>query len=268
MAAAFAVGCSSYSKLLKSEDSEAQYRTALEYIETGKYQKALVLLEKVRMPFLNYHPERIDSLAFYSGLALYKSGDFESSGMVFDDFRKTYSHSPFLEEAEFMYAKGFYYMSPEPDRDQGATMQAMQAINEYIARYPDSPKRESFQDNFNELEQKLHDKAFLNAGTYYKIGRYRSAITALKNARDLYPESNHREAILYMIAKSSYEYAHNSRADLRRDRYLNMMDEYLSYIAEYPEGQYVKELSKLQENAKRYVARFGDTDETFDTELE
>lgn len=32
------------------------------------------------------------------------------------------------------------------------------------------------------LTQRLHDKTYLNAYTYYKIGRYKSAIVALKNA--------------------------------------------------------------------------------------
>ena len=256
MAAVFAVGCSPYSKLLKTDDYAQQYRVALEYMETGKYQKALTLLEKVRMHYLN--SDKADSVMFYTGMGFYKMGDFETSGMAFDEFRKTHSRSPFLEEAEYMYAKGFYYSSPDPDRDQSATFQAMQAIDEYLERYPNSSKKDALEENMVELRQKIYDKVYINARTYYKIGRYKSAIVALRNALTDYPESNHREEILYMMTKSSYEYAHNSRPDLKRDRYLDMMDHYLTYISEYPEGQYGKELGKLQNTAKNYLARFGD----------
>lgn len=256
MAAAFAVGCSSYSKLLKSDDYDKQFTTALEYMEAGKYQKSLVLFEKVRMYYLNSN--RADSVAFYTGLGLYKMGDFKSSGMVFDEFRKNFDRSPFLEQAEYMYAKGFYYSSPEPDRDQTATFQAITAIGEYLSRYPDSEKREALDTNVEELVQKLHDKAYLNARTYYKIGRYKSAIVALQNALEDYPESNHREEIMYMMAKSSYEFAHNSRPDKKRDRYLDMLDYYLSYISEYPTGEYARELTKLNGNARNYLSKFGD----------
>ncbi len=254
MAALLAVGCSPYSRLLKSNDYDLQYRTALEYMDAGKYQKALVLLEKVRMYYLDSN--RADSIAFNYGLALYKMGDFENSGATFDEFRKTHDRSPYLEEAEYLYAKGFYYSSPEPDRDQTSTIQAISAISEYLARYPNSQKRESLDADIAELSQKLRDKAFLNAKTYYKIGHYKSAIVALQNALDDYPETLHREEIMYMMAKSSYEYAFNSLPELQRDRYLDMMDYYLSYIAEYPEGKYARELGRLNDNAKKFLAGF------------
>ena len=254
MVVALTAGCSQYSKLLKSTDNDLQYRTALEYMEAEKYQKALTLFEKVRMYYLNSN--RADSIMFYTGLAFYKMGDFERSADLFDGFRKNNDRSPFLEEAEYMYAKGFYYSSPEADRDQTATMQAITAISEYLARYPGSQKREALEADLVELGQKLRDKAFLNARTYYKIGRYRSAIVALQNALDDYPDSPHREEILYMMAKSSYEYAHNSLVDRQRDRYLDMMDYYLSYISEFPEGKYARELGRLNDNAKKFLARF------------
>lgn len=256
MTAMFAVGCSTYSKLLKSDDHDLQYRTAIEYMDAGKYQKALTLFEKVRMYYMD--SGRADSISFYSGLAFYKMGDFETSGTLFDQFRKNSDRSQFIEQAEYMYAKGFYYSSPEPDRDQTPTLQAITAIGEYMARYPESQKREALEADIAELVQKLHDKAFLNAKTYYKIGRYKSAILALQNALEDYPETTHREEIMYMIVRSSYEYAHNSIPSLQRDRYLDMLDHYLSYISEYPEGRYARELGRLNENAKNYLARFGD----------
>ena len=264
----FAVGCSSYSKLLKTDNYDLQYRTALEYMEAEKYQKALTLFEKVRMYYLDSN--RADSITFYTGMAYYKMGEFETSSMVFDEFRKRFDRSPFLEEAEYLYAKGFYYSSPEPDRDQTPTIKAITAISEYLSRYPNSKKREALDADLSELSQKLHDKAFLNAKTYYKIGHYRSAIVALQNALDDYPETNHREEILYMMVKSSYEYAHNSLQDRQRDRYLDMMDYYLSYISEYPEGKYARELGRLNENAKRFLARFepgGEATEAIEAEV-
>lgn len=260
MTAAFAVGCSTYSQLLKSEDYEAQYRAALQYLEDGKYQKALTLFEKVNMPFMNSN--KSDSIMFYTGLALYKSGDFESSGMVFDQFRSAYQRSPFLEEAEYMYAMGFYYRAPEPERDQAPTREALMAIDTYLQRYPNSPKKDDMEENIKELMQKLYDKEYLNARTYYKIGAYRSAVVALKNALDMYPETTHREELLYLIAKSSYEYASNSMPHLRRDRYLSMMDDYLNYVSEYPEGEHAKELEKLYGNAREYIARTNEGEPT------
>ncbi len=100
---------------------------------------------------------------------------------------------------------------------------------------------------------KLHDKAYLNAQTYFKVKNYRSAIVALRNALKQYPDSPHREEILYLTALSSYEYAANSVEAMKRARYLDMMERYLNYIAEFPEGKHAKELAKLYEKAREYV---------------
>ncbi len=259
MAVLLLSGCSGYNKLLKSQNHELMYTKALEYFEAGKYQKTIQLLEEVT-PIYN-GTARADSVAYYQATAYYKMGDFETSGALFNDFRRSYGRSPFVEDAEYMYAKGFYYSSPEANRDQTATKQALIAINEYLERYPNSVKKEVLQDNIRELTEKLHDKVYLNAKLYYTIGRYKSAVVALKNAVDKYPESRHREELLYLIAKSSYLLASNSMEDLQRDRYLNTLDAYYNVIAEYPETKYRKELDKMQLDAKQYLDRFDDLQE-------
>jgi outer membrane protein assembly factor BamD len=110
-------------------------------------------------------------------------------------------------------------------------------------------------------DQKQYDKVFINAKTYYTIGRYKSAVPALKNALKKYPDTPHREELMYLIVKSSYELAHNSIESLQRDRYMSMMDSYYSFVAEYPESKHVKELSRMLQEAKKYIAKFGDPNE-------
>jgi outer membrane protein assembly factor BamD len=250
-----AVACSPYGKLLKSEDAEAQYRAALGYMETEKYQKALTLFDKVAIPYMN-RPQA-DTIMFNIGMALYLQKNYEMSGDQFDRFRTTHQRSPMLEQAEYLYAMGHYFASPEPNRDQTATVKAIEAITTYIGRYPDTDHRADMEAKRDELNAKLREKAFINAYTYYKTGYHKPAVIALRNALKEYPDTEHREEILYLIARSSYEYAANSVATERRDRYLDMMDTYLNYISEYPEGAHTKELEKLYENARRYVAGHG-----------
>ena len=246
-------GCSGYNKLLKSKDYDLMYTKALEYYDAKKYQRTIQLMDEISPMFIN--KPRLDTILFYQAASYYKMGDFETSGSLLNDYRRTYGQSPFVEEAEYMYAKGFYYSSPAANRDQAATRQALIAINEYLERYPNSVKKEVLQDNIRELTEKLHDKVYLNAKLYYTIGRYKSAVVALKNALNEYPESRHREEILYLIVKSSYELAANSVKEKQRDRYLDMMDYYYNIVSEYPETQYLKDLNKMQENAKKYLEK-------------
>ncbi len=260
--AAAVAGCSEYQKLLKSKDYQRMYDKALEYYEAGKYQKSAQLLQDVAPYFIG--TMKGDSVAYYMAASYYKSGDFETSAMLLDEFRHTYGSSPFLEDAEYMYAKGFYYLSPSPNRDQAATRRALIAIDEYMERYPNSVKREVLEMDIAELQQKLYDKAYINARTYYKIGRYKAAVVALKNALNQFPDSNHREEIMYLITKSNYLLAHNSIVSLQRDRYLDMMDNYYNFVSEFPDSKYIKELDKMQETAKDYIANYQDIDEDED----
>ena len=252
------VSCSGYNKLLKSSDYEQKYRVGLKYYDEGKYYKAQTLFEDVAHYFTG--TDRGDSVAYYVGASYYKQGDFVMSGEKFDEFRRRFGRSAFLEDVEYMYAKGFYYSSPAPNRDQATTRQALIAISEYLSRYPNSAKKEILFENTEELKQKLYDKAFINAKVYYNIGYYNSAVVSLKNAIDEYPESNHKEELSYLIVKSHYLFAKNSIAELQRERFMNMQDAYYSFAADYPDSKYKKELDKMQEYAKKYLARFDRTD--------
>lgn len=246
-------GCSGYNKLLKSGDRDLIYRKGMEFYEAGKYQKALTLFQEIAPYYSGTYRE--DSLTYYTGSAFYKSGDFEASGMVLDDFRRRFGRSPFIEDAEYMYAMGFYFSSPDSKRDQTSTHQALIAINEYLDRYPNSPKRDEANERIKILQRKLYDKAYYNAKSYFTTGHYKSAVVALKNALDLYPETPHREEILYMTVKSGYLLAKNSIPGLQRDRYLDMMDYYYNFASEFPESRHIRELERMQAEAKDFLAR-------------
>lgn len=246
-----AAGCSGYNKLLKSQDKEQMYKAALDYFEKGKYDKTLQLFEEIAHYYQG--TAREDTVLFLTADSHFRSKDYELSSMEFDDFRRRFGRSPFLEEAEYKYAMGYYYMSPPSTRDQTATYMAITSINEYLQRYPGSLKKQLCLVRVDELQNTLYDKSYINAKTYYKIGRYKSAVIALGNALSEYPETPHREEILYLAVKSGYELASNSIEELQADRYLDLMDTYYTFISEFPESKYRRELDRMQKSAREYL---------------
>ena len=72
---------------------------------------------------------------------------------MFDTYRRTFGRSPFIEDAEGMYAMCFYYLSPSPQRDQTVTGQAIVAISEFMSRYPDSEKYGQFEQMRKMMKQ-------------------------------------------------------------------------------------------------------------------
>lgn len=246
-------GCAGINNLLRSGKPDLIYSKAMEYYQQEKWSRASTLFEGVEHYYAG--SSREDSISFFKARCKFKNRDYETASTLLDDFRRKFGRSAFIEDAEGMYALCFYYLAPGPSRDQTMTGQALIAINEFMSHYPESDQTDNFNKINGELTQRLHDKAYLNAYTYYKIGRYKSAITALKNALKQFPESSHREQIMYLIVDSSYRFASNSVAEKQTDRYLSMLDSYLSFKEEFPESAHLKELDRMAAHAKDYLDR-------------
>ena len=132
-------------------------------------------------------------------------------------------------------------------------------LNRKLADFssPTDTMEETF-ENREQIEisryyERLHEKTYLNAYTYYKIGRHKSAIVALKNALRTYPTSKYREEIMFLIGDSSYQLADNSVASKQTDRYLSMMDSYLSFREVFPESKHMKEVERMAKHARDYL---------------
>lgn len=250
---ALMAGCGSYNKLLKANDSEQMYHAAVKYYEEGDLQHALQLFQELAPRYAA--TMRADTIMYYTGCCFYKQGNFSTSATIFDEYRRTYGRSPLLEDVEYMHAMGFYFSSPEPSRDQTTTLQAIRAIDEYMEHYPSSAKIGVCEERLKELRGKLYDKSFINARTYYKTRRYKAAIIAFRNALGEFPETPHREEILFLILDSCDKLAENSITSLQVDRYLDTMDAYYNLISEFPDSKHRKAAERIQKSAKRFLAR-------------
>ena len=238
-------------KVIKSDDPALIYSEGMKYYEREKWKQAGDLFDACRAYYVGDSKE--DSIAFFSARSKFKGRDYVDATTQLDEFRRKFGRSVFIEDAEAMLAMCHYYLSPEPTRDQTITAEAIVAFSEFIERYPNSKRVEAFSKLITELTERLKKKAYLNAYTYFKIQRYKSAVVALRNALKLYPETPHREEILYLIAVSNYRLAHNSIEEKQGERYLDVLDSYYSFINEYPESKRRKELERYIKEAKDHL---------------
>ena len=237
--------------IVKSADPDLIYSEALKYYGREKWKQAGDLFEACQAYFVGNMQE--DSIAYFASRSRFKERNYVDATVQLDDFRRKYGRSVFIEDAEAMLAMCHYYLAPDPTRDQTITSEAIVAFSEFIERYPNSKRVEAFSNLITELTERLKTKAYLNAYTYYKIQRYKSAVVALRNALKIYPETPYREEMLYLITVSNYRLAHNSIKEKQDERYLSVLDSYYSFINEFPESKHRKELERYTKEAKDYL---------------
>ena len=243
--------CSGYEKLLKSNDYQKKYDEAMRYYGEEDYMRASTLFDQCA-PVLR-GSRMADTVYFYRAMSYYKMRDYIMAGHYYEQFSNTFGNSSFKEEADYMVGYCYYMRSPKPSLDQSTTVQAIQNFQLFNLNYPESDKVKITEKLIDELKNKLIEKSFISAKLYYDMEYYKSAIVALNNALIEYPDSKYREEIMFMILKSSYLLAENSVIKKQQERYLATIDEYYSFIAEYPESKFIHDAQRFYRNSSKKV---------------
>lgn len=243
--------CGEYEKVLKSTDYEQKKTLAYEYFEEGRYVRATELLSQVIPRYRA--TEQAEELTWLAAQCYYNIRDYMTAGAAYKNFFEGYPYSEHAEEAAFMTAYCDYMLSPRPELDQAYSMSAIEQFQYFLRRFPSSEKGEEAENLIKELEDKLVEKSFLSARLYYDMERYRAAIVALSNSLKEYPETKHREELLFLKLESNYQYAANSVSDKQTERYQNTLDEYYSFIEEFPESKFLDDIEKIYNSTARFL---------------
>jgi len=237
------VSCGEYEKLLKSTDYELKLTKLKEYYEQGKYAKVTELINQV-IPVYRATDEA-EKLTWINAQCYLNMKDYMMAGVEFKNYSDMYAYGEHLEEAVFMAAMCKYYLSPRPELDQSYTREAIEGFQIFIGRFPSSPKVQDASKYIDELSEKLARKAFVSARLYYDMKQYKAAVISLENCINKYPASKYREEMMYLKLNALYLYAQNSVPSKQIERYQNTLDDYLSFIEEFPKTSYYKEVANI-----------------------
>ena len=246
-----ALSCGKYEKLLKSSDFVLKYEKAFEYYESGDYVRAATLFEQIANIYRGTN--KADTVYYYRANSYFHQNDFIMAGHYFSELVSAFPNSPFREEATFMDGYCDYRMSPRPSLDQTNTYKAISKFRMFLLRYPHSEKAEEVLDLIFEMEEKLVQKSFMGARLYFDLASYNSAIIALRNSLNKYPDTEYREELMFLILKSHYLLAENSVDDKKIERYQAAVDEYYSFITEFPVGPYSGEAKTIFESSMKFL---------------
>ena len=246
-------GCSKYQRILKSNDFEKKFEMAKAYYDNGKYQKAFPLFEELITVFRG--TSKAEDVYYYYAYSNYKLGDFMLAGYHFDNFVRTFPRSDRAEDAQFMNAKCYFLDSSEPSLDQASTTKAIDELQLFINKYPESPKVDECNDLMDRLRFKLETKAYNGAKLYYRLGEYKAAIFALRNTLAEFPDTRHREEISFMIVRSSYLLADNSIEEKKIERFEQALRECDDFIERHPRSPDVENAKSIKEDSKKELEK-------------
>jgi len=243
--------CGEYEKLLKSTDYELKKTKAKEYYAAKQYVKASELLGQV-IPRFRATGEA-EELNWLNAQSFYGMKQFDMAGTYFKSLVEQYPFGKYAEDATFLGAQCDYYISSRAELDQESSRNAIEGFNVFINRFPYSPKVTEATDYVKELQDRIVEKSYLNAKLYYNMKEYKAAITALSNSLKEYAESKYREEMMYLKLNSLFLYAENSYAIKQKERYQATLDDYFSFMEEFPESKYSKEVKKIYQDTAKYL---------------
>lgn len=245
------ISCGEYEKLLKSSDYELKKSKAIEFYNTGQYARATELLGQV-IPRFRASSES-EELNWLNAQSYYKMKQYDMASSYFKSLVEQYPFGVYAEEATFLAAKCDYNLSPRAELDQENSRDAIEGFSVFINRFPNSDKVEEAQNYLTELRDRLVEKSYLSAKLYYNMQEYKAAITALTSSLKQYSDSKYREEMMYLKLSSMYLYAERSYSFLQKERYQATLDDYFSFMEEYPQSKYSKEVKKIYDNTARFL---------------
>nr|WP_306465092.1 outer membrane protein assembly factor BamD [Gelidibacter salicanalis] len=251
--------CSEYQKALKSEDIATKFKMGTELYDAGKFSKANKLFAQIA-PQYRGKPQAEKLMYMYS-MSFYKMKDYYLAGYQFERFADQYPKSEKAEEALFLGAKSFYELSPVYSKEQKETKVAIEKLQMFINRYPDSEYLPEANTLIKELDYKLERKAFEIAKLYNQIANfesedYEASIKAFDNFLVEYPGTTFREDAMFYRFDSAYKLGINSVEYKREDRIKTAIKHYNAFYKAYPESQYNAEATKMNTELQNAIQTY------------
>jgi len=246
--------CSEYQKLIQSNDFPKIYSKAVEYYNAKSYNKALNLFEMVSTVYSG--TSKAQTIAYYRAFCLYNEEDYINASELFKQFVLQYPESSYTEECFYMMGYCDYLASPRPLLDQTVSKKAVNELENYISRYPESSRAPKIKKYINELNDKLSYKSYLSASNYYLRERYKAAVISLENCINDYPNSKYMEKVMSMLFDAKYEVAVNSIEAKQLSRYNDAMEEYYYFKEQYPKSKYLQKMNVKFKEIKDFVDNY------------
>ena len=238
-----------FQKILKNGTVDEKYETAVKLYEANDFSRALQLFDQLAGAMRA--TDKAQKIAYYYAFCYYNQKDYTMASYYFKRYATNYPNTAEAEECLFMSAYCNFLSSPEYSLDQTTTYEALKDLQLFTNTYPKSKRVSECNDLMDQLRFKLELKDYKIARLFYRMEDYAAAIQSFTNILKEFPDSPHKEEILFLGVKSYYRYAKESIEGKQKDRHLKTVSAYNDFVAQYPESSFLDEAKEMRDKSKK-----------------
>ncbi len=232
-------------KILPAEEI---YNNSMNNLETKKYKKAVEGFEELERTY-PYSKWAIKA-KIMSAYTSYKNEEYTDAISTLDKFIALHPGNKDIEYAYYLKALSYYEQISDIGRDQSYSIYSRDALQEVIARFPESEYSRDSQIKLDLVLDHLAGKEVEVGRFYLKKGKYIAAINRFKEVIDKYQTTSHVPEALHRLVEANVS--------------LGLKDEATKYASvlgyNYPGSKWYEYSYKLVEGKKPDVkSRESDT---------
>jgi outer membrane protein assembly factor BamD len=187
--------------------------------------------------------------------------DYHLSGYQLERFESSYPKSEKAEEAMFLSAKSYYMLSPVYSKEQKETKEAIEKLQLFINKFPNSQYLAEANTLVKELDFKLEKKAYeiakqYNTTAYYESSDYEAAIKAFDNFLLDYPGSSFREQAMFYRLESAYKLAVNSVQYKKLERLNIALGHFNAFKKYFQDSEFYAEAERMNQEMQTELQKF------------
>jgi len=233
--------CSGYNKVIKSDNYDDKFKMANELYDKGEELRSVALYEQVYQRIPKSGEGEVSY--FRIGKAYFINGDYVMAEYYMGQFAQRFPTSVRAEEATFLSAMCSVEKSPEFSLDQTETEIAINNLQQFIDRYPNTELLDTCNTIIDKMRGKLTYKDYTIVKMYSKTEQFHAAVSSALTFIDDYPKSEYLEEVHYILIKNSYLLSKNSIENKKVERIEDTFERYRTFVVQFPESKYQNTLA-------------------------
>lgn len=221
--------CSSAPKTKKAEPigkAEEHYNKALKSFNKKNYFEAIPSLEELKDKYPTSPYATLAELRL--GDCHYLQNELELAIHYYDNFKRLHPNNPNVPYSIYMTGMCHFAQILEVDRDQTASLEAVEYFESLVDLYPESPYSGKALCKISEAKKQIAEHETLVGLFYLENKKYKGATKRFIKLLKKYPTSINKEKIYYYIAQADFKSGNIPRAN----RIVSLLEN------KYPESTY------------------------------